>query len=76
MCIECRERDERGRGRGRLGLGFGWEMSGRRGRKERRGGVVYKGEVSSEREMDREKTKGYDSSRILLIKLSKILALF
>lgn len=36
-------------------MGGEWEAGGK---KERRGGVVYKGKVSSEREMDREKTRG------------------
>jgi hypothetical protein len=45
------------------------EESGRRGRKERRGEVVYKGKVSSEREMDREKTRGTTLLKFLCSKI-------
>lgn len=49
--------------------------SGRRGRKERRGGVVYKGKVSSEREMDREKTRDTTLLKFYVLKLYTILVL-
>lgn len=49
------------------------EERGRRGRMERRDRVVYKGKVSSEREMDREKTTGTTLLKFCALKCCTIL---